>query len=1355
MDDASSQPTESSLIEEREEVMLTDKGPSLRKTHFLKPFVTSIDCSGVAELPHQCLSVSSTELNRLSSPHSFSGFWVAERHFVSWLGKMEALHGPIWKKAGIFEAIKASTYSITKNLSLILSVAEKWCPKTKSFVFPWGEATITLGFSVLGSSAFAPLEMSEMRDSVENLEKEWRRMMNMSSKGSGVTQASWISSFLGRGDDTEHEAFLVLWLSLFVFPYRPRRFVSRDVISLAVRLARGERIALAPAVLASVYRDLDLISGLGGEKCEKKVTLKSLFKLVQVWTWERFKKTRPNAREIPKGEPRIAQWDTLQQRSNLRFSFDAEDFDWRPYTKPLKKGAREEDDDDESCTDDEDDNMTVAERIRSRKKYSDAEKSRGDASMSLGERRRKFQVVDSDDDDDSRPCPKLASRVMQTASKAQKTRTVCDDVNGNTEEKESVIDAGTKESEFWLHGDGEKQRCRQVNKEEDIDERSEESKLAAKEIGLKLEERILKVNKTWPVIRLAILFLLFALPRVLSVGEDFTSLSCGSTASTRYTDKVTGIKYVSDAPYIDTGDGRQIKPIYQSKVDEKQWLQVCLVKTGDSTPFITTLELRKLNSKAYKDRRGSLHTVIRADVGSLSSNQSSRYRGDVYDRIWRPYTPDNWTSISTNRSVRINNPFWPAEMAMITASFPTDPDSPMTIRLGSEDHSPSALYLVMHFSEIQQLRKNETREFAIKYNGRLIRPPFRPPSLIAMSYYFDEEYGLNANGEYIFSLEKTKNSTLPPLLNAIEVFLVKKLPQQETGTKEVDAMLEIKLRYGLNKTNWVGDPCAPERYRWSGINCSYISNLPPEIISLNLTAHGLTGEILDSISNLTSLQSLDLSSNMLIGSVPEYITNMESLKFINLSSNKLNGSIPPRLLDKMKRGLVSLSIDGNPRLCSHASCAPKAPNKTNKHKTITIVASVVSSVILILAIAGATFVILRRKRKRSAKLVRHPSSDGINLQQSSSPENANNMFTFQDLARATSNFSSDNLIGQGGFGYVHKGTLADGTEVAVKQLKTGSRQGEGEFRVEIETISRVHHRHLISLLGSCSTGSQRFLVYEFVPNKTLEFHLHESMGPVMEWENRMKIALGSAKGLCYLHDDCNPKTIHRDVKSSNILIDHGYEAKLADFGLAKSCSDNETHVSTRVMGTCGYLAPEYAASGKLTEKSDVFSYGVVLLELLTGREPVDKTQPFSDYNDSIVDWAKPLMAKALNDGNFEGLVDPRLEDDFDVSEMTRMVACAAASVQHSAKRRPTMSQIVRVLEGSISLDDLTQGAASGDIATTSYSLDEGSDYCSTQYRQDLEKFKELAFDESQTFGSGESTTTSNNGKKPSRSSSIT
>lgn len=372
-----------------------------------------------------------------------------------------------------------------------------------------------------------------------------------------------------------------------------------------------------------------------------------------------------------------------------------------------------------------------------------------------------------------------------------------------------------------------------------------------------------------------------------------------------------------------------------------------------------------------------------------------------------------------------------------------------------------------------------------------------------------------------------------------------------------------------------------------------------------------------------------------------------------------------------------------------------------------------------------------------------PPSPGIGLSFSKST------FTYEELSMATDAFSDANLLGQGGFGYVHRGVLPNGKEVAVKQLKAGSGQGEREFQAEVEIISRVHHKHLVSLVGYCISGAQRMLVYEFVPNNTLEFHLHGKGRPTMDWPTRLRIALGSAKGLAYLHEDCHPKIIHRDIKAANILLDFKFEAKVADFGLAKLASDFNTHVSTRVMGTFGYLAPEYAASGKLTDKSDVFSFGIMLLELITGRRPVDPTHTYMD--DSLVDWARPLLTRALEEGNFDSLVDPRLKGEYNHNELARMVACAAACVRHSARRRPRLSQVVRALEGDVSLSDLNEGINPGH--SRAYSSHGSSDYDHGSQYNDMKQFRKLALG-SQEYGTSEySGPTSEYGLYPSGSSS--
>ncbi|XP_072999515.1 proline-rich receptor-like protein kinase PERK8 [Typha latifolia] len=335
-------------------------------------------------------------------------------------------------------------------------------------------------------------------------------------------------------------------------------------------------------------------------------------------------------------------------------------------------------------------------------------------------------------------------------------------------------------------------------------------------------------------------------------------------------------------------------------------------------------------------------------------------------------------------------------------------------------------------------------------------------------------------------------------------------------------------------------------------------------------------------------------------------------------------------------------------------------------------------------------------RASSVPLVYNSNSSGSRRLKSSGTDislgTPKSWFTYEELYDITNGFSAQNLLGEGGFGSVYKGCLSDGRDVAVKQLKDGGGQGEREFQAEVEIISRIHHRHLVSLVGYCISENQRLLVYDFVPNNTLHYHLHGKGRPVMEWAIRVKIAAGAARGIAYLHEDCHPRIIHRDIKSSNILLDNNFDALVADFGLARLAMDTVTHVTTRVMGTFGYMAPEYASSGKLTERSDVFSFGVVLLELITGRIPVDASLPLGD--ESLVEWARPLLTQVLETRNFEELVDPRLEKNYNEVEMTRMIEAAAACVRHSASRRPRMSQVVRVLD-SLAEIDITNGVQPG------------------------------------------------------------
>ncbi|KAM7258693.1 hypothetical protein ACFE04_014434 [Oxalis oulophora] len=303
------------------------------------------------------------------------------------------------------------------------------------------------------------------------------------------------------------------------------------------------------------------------------------------------------------------------------------------------------------------------------------------------------------------------------------------------------------------------------------------------------------------------------------------------------------------------------------------------------------------------------------------------------------------------------------------------------------------------------------------------------------------------------------------------------------------------------------------------------------------------------------------------------------------------------------------------------------------------------------------------------------------------------VFTLQELKVITQSFSSSNFLGEGGFGPVHKGFVDDKVRpglkaqpVAVKLLDLEGLQGHREWLTEVIFLGQLRHPHLVKLIGYCCEEEHRMLVYEYMPRGSLENQLFRRYSVSLPWSTRMKIALGAAKGLAFLHEAEKP-VIYRDFKASNILLDSDYTAKLSDFGLAKDGPEgDETHVSTRVMGTCGYAAPEYIMTGHLTSKSDVYSFGVVLLELLTGRRSVDKTKPQREQN--LAEWAKPLLNEPRKLGR---LMDPRLEGQYSEAGARKAAALAYQCISQRPKQRPTMSNVVKILEPLKDFDDIPIG----------------------------------------------------------------
>ncbi|KAL1208521.1 putative LRR receptor-like serine/threonine-protein kinase [Cardamine amara subsp. amara] len=594
-------------------------------------------------------------------------------------------------------------------------------------------------------------------------------------------------------------------------------------------------------------------------------------------------------------------------------------------------------------------------------------------------------------------------------------------------------------------------------------------------------------------------------------------------------------------------------------------LQICLVKTGETTPMISALEIRPMGNDSYNTKSGSLALFNRVYLSNSSS--FLRFPDDIYDRQWNAYFRNAWTPISTTRDVGNSIGYDLPKIALTSAAMPTNASAPLTIEWSS-DNPEDQYYLYEHFAEIQDLQANDTREFNILLNGdRLYGPliPSKATTILSVS-------PLTCNGgKCSLELIRTSRSTLPPILNAFEVYKVIQFPQSVTNENEVAAVKTIEATYGLSRINWQGDPCVPLELMWDGLNCSITDiSTPPRITTLILSSSGLTGTIAAAIQNLTQLEKLDLSNNNLTGELPEFLGSIKSLLFINISGNNLNGSIPQSLLRKD----LLLLYQGNPRLGPLGS--PTKPHKTKL--LVPIVASVASAAILIVVLV--LFLVFRKKKPSTVEVVHPPPSrPTMNVTYANSPEPSIEMkkrrFTYSEVMKMTNNF--ERVVGEGGFGVVCHGTVNGSEQVDVKLLSQSSTQGYKEFKAEVDLLLRVHHKNLVGLVGYCDEKEHLALIYEFVPNGELRQHLLGKGGrSVVNWGIRLRIAVEAALGLEYLHIGCTPPMVHRDVKTTNILLDEHYKAKLADFGLSRSFPvGGESHVSTVVAGTPGYLDPEY------------------------------------------------------------------------------------------------------------------------------------------------------------------------------------
>lgn len=546
---------------------------------------------------------------------------------------------------------------------------------------------------------------------------------------------------------------------------------------------------------------------------------------------------------------------------------------------------------------------------------------------------------------------------------------------------------------------------------------------------------------------------------------------------------------------------------------------------------------------------------------------------------------------------------------------------------------------------------------------------------------------------------------------------------------EVVALMAIKLElndpYNVLE-NWdinSVDPCS-----WRMVTCSadgYVS-------ALGMPSQSLSGTLSPGIGNLTNLQSVLLQNNAISGPIPADIGKLGKLQTLDLSNNQFNGGIPSSLGDLRNlnylrlnnnslsgpgpdslsniKGLTLLDLSynnlsgslpkisartfnivGNPLICgsnSRNNCssvsldplsyppddlkAPSQPGVTRNHRVAIAFGASIGCVTLMVIAVG----LLLWWRHRHNQQIFFDVNDQYD------PEiclGHLKRYSFKELRVATNNFNAKNILGKGGYGIVYRGCLRDGTIVAVKRLKDyNAIGGEVQFQTEVEMISLAVHRNLLRLCGFCTTENERLLVYPYMPNGSVASQLREHIHgrPALDWSRRKRIALGTARGLLYLHEQCDPKIIHRDVKAANILLDEEFEAVVGDFGLAKLLDHRESHVTTAVRGTVGHIAPEYLSTGQSSEKTDVFGFGILLLELITGQKALDFGR-LANQKGVMLDWVKKLH----QENKLSMMVDKDLRTNYDRVELEEMVQVALLCTQYHPSHRPKMSEVVRMLEG--------------------------------------------------------------------------
>ncbi|XP_065633076.1 putative leucine-rich repeat receptor-like protein kinase At2g19210 isoform X2 [Quercus suber] len=629
-------------------------------------------------------------------------------------------------------------------------------------------------------------------------------------------------------------------------------------------------------------------------------------------------------------------------------------------------------------------------------------------------------------------------------------------------------------------------------------------------------------------------------------------------------------------------------------VPSSDTILVCLINTGSGILFISALELRPLSKSMYPIDSGAQFSSWRYDLGTLSDGEFVRYKEDVYDRLWYIYGTLNYNSVRINTSsdidVQDSNDGYKLPAQVLRTAVQASGAYNNTLSYPFPGISHRRWYVCFHFAEIAELTQGKKREFIISVNrGDYTSKPITLEYLTPLSICPNRTF----ESPFHFSIDATMESDLPPILNAFELYSVAPLLSKPTDHGDVTAIMEIKQTSRISREDWQGDPCSPNKYSWSGLTCS--SDYTPRIISLNLSSSQLTGEIPISLSNLTALLYLDLSYNQLTGNIPQFLAQLPNLKTLNLSRNKFDGSIPEALIQKSRDGSLILSLgemsDLDKPTNSRDGDQPamwdgNTDVRTNRWRAnkwwIWIIVAVVGIIIAFLCLLCYAKVkkhIAEGYRKKKQKiLLQELRGNAISSTVHDKVKKRNNdrqdihelqIFSFETISAATRNFSTENKLGEGGFGPVYKGELYDGQKIAIKRLSRSSGQGLVEFKNEAILIAKLQHTNLVKLLGLCIQQEEKILIYEYMPNKSLDVFLFDSTKKsLLNWKKRFNIIEGITQGLLYLHKYSRLRVIHRDLKASNILLDEDMNPKISDFGLARIFGLKGLEENTnRIVGT--------------------------------------------------------------------------------------------------------------------------------------------------------------------------------------------